>query len=64
VPSEKDQLVKKAILWARKVSKEKPVSPEKITEEEWAAFRQELTHLSKDELLSKLLATYLREQQG
>lgn len=63
LPSVKDQLVNKAILWASKVAKEKPVG-EKLSEEELQRFKAELWHLSKDELLDKLLATYLREQQG
>lgn len=64
VPSAKDQLLNKAILWARRVSKEKPVSAEKIDGATREQFKQELVHLSKDELYEKLLATYLREQQG
>ncbi len=63
-PSAKDQLLNKAVLWAHKVSKEKPVSAEKIDGFTREQFKQELLHLTKDELLEKLLATYLREQQG
>lgn len=61
LPSTADQLVNKAILWGRKVAKAKPTKIDISSKE---AFKNELTHLSKDELLEKLLATYLREQQG
>ncbi|UXP31764.1 DEAD/DEAH box helicase [Reichenbachiella agarivorans] len=64
LPSVKDQLVNKAILWGRKIAKEKPVSPDKLDDETKKEFKDQLIHLSKDELLEKLLATYLREQQG
>ncbi|BDD03825.1 DEAD/DEAH box helicase [Aureibacter tunicatorum] len=62
VPSAKDQLVSKAMIWAKKVSKEKPIGNklDAITKNE---FKNILSHLSKDELLEKLLATYLREEQ-
>ena len=63
IPSAKDQLVNNAILWARKVAKEKPISPEKLDESSKQDFKNELSHLTKDELLEKLLGTYLREKQ-
>ncbi|MFK7900322.1 MAG: DEAD/DEAH box helicase [Cyclobacteriaceae bacterium] len=62
VPSSKDQLVNKAIIWSRKIARSKPVD-EKLDTTSREAFKNELVHLSKDELLEKLLATYLREQQ-
>lgn len=61
LPSSEDQLVNKAILWASKIAKEKP---SKIGSDSKQAFKNELEHLSKDELFEKLLANYLREQQG
>lgn len=63
VPNEKDQLVNKAILWGRKISKTKPVSAEKLDMASRQDFKNTLQHLSKEELLEKMLATYLREQQ-
>ena len=63
IPSVKDQLVNNAILWGRKIAKEKPISLEKLEENSKQDFKNELKHLSKDELLEKLLATYLRENQ-
>lgn len=63
LPSIKDQLVNKAILWGRKIAKEKPIG-DKLNEKNKKDFKKELNHLSKDELLDKLLATYLREQQS
>lgn len=63
LPSSKDQLVNKAILWARKIAKEKPVG-NKLDEMTKKEFKEELNHMSKDEILEKLLATYLREQQS
>ncbi|PIB35355.1 hypothetical protein BFP72_08080 [Reichenbachiella sp. 5M10] len=63
IPSVKDQLVNKAILWGAKIAKEKPVG-DKLDEATKKEFKGQLMHLSKDELLEKLLATYLREQQG
>lgn len=62
LPSETDQLVNKAILWGRKISKEKPVG-DKLDEKSKQEFKAQLSHLSSDELLEKLLATYLRENQ-
>ncbi len=62
VPSAKDQLVNKAIIWARKVSKEKPVG-DKLDEATKQDFKKHLTKMSKDELLEKFLANYLREHQ-
>jgi len=61
LPSIKDQLANKAILWARKIAKEKPLG-DRLEEKDKKAFKKELLHLSKEELLEKLLATYLREQ--
>lgn len=63
VPSIKDQLVGKAMVWAQKIAKSKPVA-NKLDEATRSEFKNQLNHLSKDELLEKLLATYLREQQG
>lgn len=64
IPTPKDQLINKAILWAGRVAKEKPVNPELLEASSRKAFKEELDHLSKEELLEKLLATYLRELQG
>lgn len=61
LPSYKDQSVNKAILWGRKIAKEKPLG-DLLGESDKQAFKEELNHLSKEELLEKLLATYLREQ--
>ncbi|MBX2841889.1 MAG: DEAD/DEAH box helicase, partial [Flammeovirgaceae bacterium] len=63
VPSVKDQLVNKAILWGRKIAKSKPLGA-KIDDSSKEDFKNELKHLSKEELIEKMLATYLREQQG
>ncbi|MCP4520869.1 MAG: DEAD/DEAH box helicase [Cytophagales bacterium] len=63
-PSVKDQLFNKAILWSRKVAKSKPVSYDKLSAEEKDLFKKELEHLSKDEIMERMLAVYLREQQG
>ena len=63
IPSAKDQLLNKAILWAGKIAKAKPLG-EKVDEETKNEFKDQLTHLYKDEILEKLMATYLREQQG
>jgi len=64
VPSEKDQLVNKAILWANKVAKAKPIEAGKLDEQVKLEFKSQLSHMSKDEILERLLATYLREKQG
>lgn len=61
LPSYKDQTVNKAILWGRRVAKEKPLG-DLLEEQDKQAFKNELKHLSKEELLEKLLATYLRDQ--
>lgn len=61
LPSVKDQLVNKAILWGRKIAKERPLG-DLLDQANKQAFKEELQHLSKEELLEKLLATYLREQ--
>ena len=63
VPSAKDQLVGKAMVWAQKIAKSKPVGI-KLDAAIRQEFKDQLNHLSKEELLEKLLATYLREQQG
>jgi len=63
LPSDKDQLVNKAILWSRKIAKQKPVG-NKLDEASKAEFKNQLIHMSKDEILEKLLANYLREHQG
>ena len=62
-PTVKDQLVGKAMVWAQKIAKSKPVG-NKLDAATKQEFKDQLKHLSKDELLEKLLATYLREQQG
>lgn len=63
IPSAKDQLVNKAILWAGKIAKEKPLG-DKLDAVIKQEFKDQLIHLSKDEILEKLMATYLRELQG
>ena len=63
LPSAKDQLVNKAILWAQKIAKEKPVG-DNLDEVSKQQFKSSLEHLSKDELFEKLLASYLRDNQG
>lgn len=62
LPSEKDQLVNKAILWGGKIAKAKPMG-DKLDDLSKQSFKDQLSHLSKEEILEKLLATYLREQQ-
>ncbi len=62
-PSEADQLVNRAVLWARKVAKEKPIPADLLDSQSREEFKTELKHLSSDELLEKLLATYLRDHQ-
>jgi ATP-dependent RNA helicase DeaD len=62
IPSAKDQLVNKAILWGGKIAKEKPLG-DKLDEASKQEFKDQLIHLSKDEILEKLMATYLREIQ-
>ena len=62
-PSYKDQMINKSILWARKIAKQKSLL-EKVTSNDILDFKEQLQHLSKDELLEKLMANYLREQQG
>lgn len=63
IPTEKEQLVNNAILWARKLAKEKPVS-DVLEDNQRLLFKDELKHLSKDELIEKMMANYLREHQG
>ena len=58
LPSEKNQLVNKAILWARKVARTKPLGI-KLDEMSKQEFKDELIHLSNDELLEKLLSEYM-----
>ncbi|MCH2021188.1 MAG: DEAD/DEAH box helicase [Saprospiraceae bacterium] len=58
-PDIKDQLINKAILWGRKIAKEKPLG-DQLDNINKMAFKEELNHLSKDEILEKLLANYLR----
>lgn len=60
VPGFKEQLINKALLWGRKVAKEKPLG-DTWTQATRDDFKKELAHLSKDELLEKLLASYLRD---
>ncbi len=54
-PTEQDQILNNAILWARRVAKQKPIG-EDLSHESKEAFKGELKHLSKDEILEKLLA--------
>lgn len=63
IPTEKEQLVNNAILWARKLAKEKPAS-DVLEDNQRLLFTDELKHLSKDELIEKMMANYLREHQG
>jgi ATP-dependent RNA helicase DeaD len=49
-------------LWGGKIAKEKPLG-DKLDEASKQEFKDQLTHLSKDEILEKLMATYLREIQ-
>lgn len=63
VPAERDQLINKAIVWAGKVAQEKPVH-DAVSENDKRAFNERLDHLSREELMEKLLAAYLREQQS
>lgn len=60
----KDQILNKAILWARKIARNKPVAQDVLNDENRNAFKDELSHLSKEELLEKLLATVLRDEQN
>lgn len=60
LPTLKDQFVNKAILWGQKIAKEKPIG-NAVDELSKNAFKKTLSHLSKDELLEKMLALYLRE---
>ena len=48
------------ILQARKIAREKPLG-DLVDEESKAAYKKELSHLSKEELLEKMLAAFLRE---
>ena len=64
LPSAQDQLINRAILWARKVAKEKPVPPELVPQRHRDEFRAEIQHLSTEELSEKLMAVYLRDSQG
>ncbi len=60
VPGFEEQLINKAILQARKIAREKPLG-DLVDEESKAAYKKELSHLSKEELLEKMLAAFLRE---
>ncbi len=64
LPSPQDQLINRAVLWARKVAKEKPIPDELLAQKHKDEFRAEIEHLSKEELAEKLMAVYLRENQG
>lgn len=61
LPNYQDLMLNKAILWARKIAKEKPLHG-LVDENSKALFKKQLQQLSKDELLEKLLADYLRRQ--
>ena len=61
LPSAQDQLINRAILWARKVAKEKPTLVQDVVQKE---VRAEIEHLSTEELSEKLMAVYLRDSQG
>lgn len=61
LPGYKDQMLNRAILWGRKIAKEKPLG-DRLEEADKELFKNELKHLSKDELLEKMLGTYLNEQ--
>ncbi len=63
VPSDKDQMISKAILWANKIAKAKPLG-EKLDERTKEEFKAQLSHMSKGEILEKLLATYLYDLEG
>ena len=60
VPGFEEQLFNKAILEARKIAKEKPLG-DLVDEESREAYKRELSHLSMDELLEKMLASFLRK---
>ena len=60
LPTLRDQYVNKAILWGRKIAKEKPMGVH-LDEASKNAFKRTLSHLSKDELLEKMLTVYLKE---
>jgi len=62
LPNLRDTLVNKSILWARKIAKQKSVLS-KLDQQQIEAFKKELKHLSKDELMEKILADKLREIQ-
>ncbi len=64
LPSAQDQLINRAVLWARKVAKEKPVPAELMPQIHRDEFRAEIEHLSTEELSEKLMAVYLRDSQG
>ncbi|MFK7758064.1 MAG: DEAD/DEAH box helicase [Flavobacteriales bacterium] len=64
LPSPQDQLINRAVLWARKVAKEKPIPGELLPQKQRDEFRSEIEHLSTEELAEKLMAVYLRENQG
>jgi len=60
VPGFKEQLINKAMLYARRIAKEKPLGDtwdDSVREN----FKKEVSHLSKDELLEKLLASFMKD---
>ena len=63
LPTVKDLLINRAILWGGKVAKEKPLD-KTVDKQSREAFKKQLSHMSKDEILEKLMATYLREKQN
>ena len=58
-PTERDQNLNIALLWARNVAKQKPLG-EDLDQESKDLFKSELKHLSKDEILEKLLTKVLK----
>ena len=60
LPTLRDQYVNKAILWGRKIAKEKPMG-QHLDEASKNAFKRTLNHLSKEELLEKMLTVFLKE---
>lgn len=59
VPSLEEQWINKALVWGQQIAKEKPLGSH-ISKTDINAFKATLKHLSKDELLEKLLAVYLK----
>jgi ATP-dependent RNA helicase DeaD len=56
-------MISKAILWANKIAKAKPLG-DKLDERTKEEFKAQLSHMSKGEILEKLLATYLYDLEG